>query len=163
MKLRITLAIALTMACGCAKEETGIYAKGSNEVISMPTSEPPQEPKDVFKPGTSGKGITERGVPFSFNSYSSPDGTGITVNLESHDSAEHAHKEVQRKVRLAEETLETENDVSRPEGRYVIRIKDEQTGNIFFEVIWTKGPELHLVSSSSLSWALQFEEWYRSL
>jgi hypothetical protein len=121
----------------------------------------------MYEPGVSGRAATADGIPYSFQSFTSRDGVGISVRVEHYPSKARADRAFLRYIRQSTELLENGRrlkDGARKIGkRAVFSWKDEQSKKDYVRVQWIESFELYIIESPSLEDALKFEKWYLKL
>jgi hypothetical protein len=118
-----------------------------------------------FKDELGGNG--RRGlVPISFHEYVSSDNVGISTTIEKHSSSARAKRELRRRIKTAARIVESAaklDEEGRVVGARVVAIfKPKAPFGPQAIIFWTDRSDLHIIESTSLKHALEFEkQFYR--
>jgi hypothetical protein len=115
-----------------------------------------------FEQVLSGRMVKKGTNSVSFQDYKSEDGILVQRRIESHRSPARARDEMQRMIRKATRVIERgaklPGEGKQKGERAVLSMRRGSAGDGLAIVIWTDGPDLYLLESSSLKHALALEK-----
>lgn len=159
-----SIAALFAILSGCNTMETTSIQNNSQQQVPTIHQQSPAEMKGEFQSVLSGSAETEDGIPFSFNSYKSSDGTMVSTRFQRCNSSACAKKELIKSIRTATKVIERTpklgKDSKQVGERAVFTSKQEGSDYLQTTVIWTNGSQVYFIESRSLQHALEFEKWY---
>lgn len=106
-------------------------------------------------------GRKANGATFSAGIYESSDGVGVSTTVETYSSAAQAKNEMKKRIRKAARVIERSSKVDKNDkliGERVVISVTRGTGNgAYATVLWANQEDLHIIESTSLRHALEFE------
>ncbi len=150
---------------GCRSSRSSNIIMKDRETTNKPQTTLGQVTTE-FKELTSVKGTTKDGAPYSAQIFESRDGVRVSVTRENRDSPARADKEFHRRIEKALEIIErgARVDQKGQTGGQRVVARFAKTGSSESEavILWTDGPQLYWIASSSVTVALEFEKkFYR--
>jgi hypothetical protein len=104
------------------------------------------------------------GAQFSAGTYDSTDGKVVSSTVETYRSATRAKSELKKRIKKATEIVERGSKRNRNGKligyRVVVMLRGGSQFGTYATVLWLAGEELHIIESSSLQHALEFERQF---
>src|SRR5215813_1122870 len=147
----VTVLLAFLFGAFTSKAEANLFESHSPQQIA-------------FQPVQVSSGKKANGAEFSTGLYDSPDGNTVSSTVETYVSAAYAKREMKNRIKQATKIIERgckRNQSGKTVGeRIVIYLPDKARSLEYANVLWLDGENLHIIESSSLEHALDFERQF---
>ena len=131
---------------------------------SVPPSKctPPNSRGEIeFKAVQFYSGRKASGATFSAGMYQSSDGVAVSTTVETYSSAARAKNEMKKRIRKATRVIERGSKVDKNGKligeRVILSLSGGTRHGAYVTVLWADREDLHIIESTSLKHALEFE------